>query len=457
MQVSIVTSVFLACLSIFGLFLSACTGVAEETDESTLPWLRDSYFPAWAERTPSTVLTFKHNDAQTDEENGSALAQTIQALKPGEMLKIAPGRYSIDRWFVIDLQGQEQAPIWIVAEDLDNKPVLTRPDRKQNVINIGTQERTEYLCLRGLEIRGGDDLIKLYDCASLWIDQCYLHDGNGVGIAANSADTSFLYITRNEIARPGGPGDTGEGMYLGSNHSAHRMSYSVIALNHVHHTDLSKQGDGIEVKQGSYNNWVAENYVHDTNYPCILVYGTDALGINLVERNTVHGCKDNTMQIQGEAIVRNNLIMDGGVAFASSDHQGKTRDLAVVHNTIINSRRATNLHSWNGRDGMVFANNVVYSRTGEAIRFPRGASGVTISGNAVFGGVSSNVQTDSEWVKGAGLTDFQDVTWDAAKRDATPSANSPFIGKADTDYLVPTDITGMKRKQPPTPGAFELP
>ena len=45
--------------------------------------------------------------------------------------------------------------------------------------------------------------------------------------------------------------------------------------------------------------------------------------------------------LQGEAIVRNNLIMNGAlVAFWSSDHQGTTSDLTVVHNTIVNNGRA---------------------------------------------------------------------------------------------------------------------
>ena len=62
-------------------------------------------------------------------------------------------------------------------------------------------------------------------------------------------------------------------MYLGANEGEFIMSESVIALNHIHDCRGS-QGDGIEVKQGSWGNLIAENDVHDTQYPCITVYGT---------------------------------------------------------------------------------------------------------------------------------------------------------------------------------------
>jgi len=44
------------------------------------------------------------------------------------------------------------------------------------------------------------------------------------------------------------------------------------------------QGDGIEVKQGSHHNWIYSNHVHDTRYPCILVYGTGGKGLNVIEQ-----------------------------------------------------------------------------------------------------------------------------------------------------------------------------
>ena len=185
-----------------------------------------SYFPPWENVAPTQTIDFNYDSAKSSQQNGGDLAAAILRLTAGQMLRIGPGTYSIDIWFNIVLQGTASAPIWIVPQDLANKPVLTRPNNIQNVINVGSGSLTQYVCFRGLDITGGDDLIKLYSCNNVWIDQCTIHEGNGVGIAANSADTSYLYITRNEIFDPGNPSDTAEGMYLGGNFGSAVMSNS---------------------------------------------------------------------------------------------------------------------------------------------------------------------------------------------------------------------------------------
>jgi hypothetical protein len=69
------------------------------------------------------------------------------------------------------------------------------------------------------------------------------------------------------------------------------------------------------------------------------------------------------MQVQGDAIVRNNVLISAkGAGFASTDHLGKAVNLQIVHNTIINAGHAFSGGSWNGRKGKVLANNVIFSR-----------------------------------------------------------------------------------------------
>jgi hypothetical protein len=344
-----------------------------------------------------------------------------------------------------------QDPIWIVAAP-GARVVLTRPDARQNVMNVAAADgdRSEYLCFHGLEFTGGSSLLRLYRCSQVWVDDCTLHDGGGVGITANSADTEYLYLTRNHIYHPGGPDTTSEGMYLGANNSECVMRYSIVALNHIHDCG-GTQGDGIEVKQGSYNNWMVENYVHHTNYPCIIAYGTDGHGRNVIERNVLHHSNDNTMQVQGEALVCNNLLMAGANGFSSHDHQGQTRDLTVVNNTIINIGRGGNFSSWNNRPGLVFANNVVYSRDAEALNFPNGSAGVTLAGNVVVGAVSG---VSGGFIRGRGLEDFVDVAWDASRREARPAPGSPLMGAADPAHAVEFDLHGAKRSPPHVAGAF---
>ena len=389
------------------------------------------YAPAWASIAPKRVI--KHSNTRND-----TLANAVATLQPGDQLVIAAGTYSVERMWDIGVSGTAEAPIWIVAEE-GAQVILTRPDDKQNVVNIGQSSPVHHLCLRGVEITGGSHGLRLGQCSEVWIDQCQIHHTGEVCLSANSANTHRLFLTRNHNHHGGGHG---EGMYLGANHGQFIMSESVIALNHIHDCK-GEQGDGIEVKQGSWGNLIAENDIHDTQYPCITVYGTAGKPVNIIERNLCRRSADSAMQVQGEAIVRNNVLIGGkGSGFASLDHQGKTLNLQVVHNTIINTGDAFKGSSWNAREGMVLANNVLYSRDKSAMNFPKGKEGVIITGNIILGDAPKQGTT-----RGRGLEDFVSLSWDGEKNDATPTAEAPF-GTADAKYLIEADFKGTGRTKP---------
>lgn len=389
------------------------------------------YAPDWATATPRRII--KHTDTKKD-----ALANAVSALQPGDQLVIAAGTYSMEKTWHIEVSGTAEAPIWIVAEE-GAQVVLTRPDAKQNVLNIGQNAPVHHLCLRGVEITGGSHGLRLGHCSEVWIDQCHIHHTGAVCLSANSADSRRLFLTRNHLHHGGGHG---EGMYLGANNGQFIMSESVIALNHIHDCK-GEQGDGIEVKQGSWGNLIAENDIHDTQYPCITVYGTAGKPVNVVERNLCRRSADSAMQVQGEAIVRNNVLISGkGSGFASTDHQGKSLNLQVIHNTIINTGNAFKGSSWNGREGMILANNILYSRDKSAMNFPQGREGVTITGNIVLGDAPKQGTAP-----GRGLEDFVNLSWDGEKHDATPTASAP-VARADARYLFETDFIGRKRTEP---------
>lgn len=387
--------------------------------------------PSWAEVAPRRVIRHANPD-------GDALVGAVAALEPGDMLVIAAGTYSVGRMWDIRVSGTPKAPVWIVA-DKGAKVVLTRPDALQNVLNIGQDGAVEHLCLRGVEITGGSHGLRLGRCSEVWIDRCHIHHTGDVCLSANTADTRRLFLTGNHIHHGGG---TAEGMYLGGNHGSHVMSESVIARNHVHDC-RGEQGDGIEVKQGSWGNLIAENDVHDTQYPCIILYGTAGKPVNVVERNLCRRSDDNAMQIQGEAVVRNNVVIAARAAgLASTDHQGQTCDLQVVHNTIINAGNAFSGHSWNARQGMVLANNLLYSRDQAALHFPNGSAGVVVSGNVVVGAGARQGTAP-----GRGLQDFLRVSWDGTAFDARPTAGAPIMW-SDPAYLIRTDFFGRRRTEP---------
>lgn len=398
--------------------------------------------PDWARLSPLRELSLPYDDALSAAQNAADLADTVAGLRPGDRLWIGEGTWTFSASFEVSLVGSAEAPIWIEARE-GRRVTITRRDARQNVINVGTPSRgpSRYLCLRGLELRGGSAGLRLHQCSEIWVDRCEIHHTGEAGLTANTRDTTRLYITRNHIHHTAG---YGEGMYLGANNGEVVMSRSVIAANHVHDCG-GHQGDGIEIKQGSWGNWIVGNTVHDTQYPCLLVYGTGGKPRNLIERNILYGSEAVVLQVQGEALVRNNLVMDGAIGFHSHDHQGETVDLVLVHNTIVVPGLGADLSSWNGRSGMVFANNAVYSRDGPAIAAEQGLAGVTVAGNVVVGAVQG--APFAGFHSGQGLADFKALSWDGVLRDPRPAALSALRGRGDRRFAVWADLYGLERAE----------
>ena len=437
---------FLILLLSFAL-VSGC-----KTDEEDPRSSGSSYFPSWADIAPANSITHPYYSSLSETENGAALADAMKALQPGDGLAIQSGTYSINMYYDLTISGTSSAPIRIEAED---GVVITRPDANQNIVNIGASGQVSYLCIRGIEFTGGCIGVRFYNCNNVWLDECNIHDTGDAGLGATVADTGFMYITRNEISYTGGQG---EGMLFGANEGTVIMSRSVIALNHVHHTNGTvTQGDGIELKQGSWGNLIAENLVHDCSYPCIVVYGTYGEQQNIIEKNICYNSGTDTMHVVGEAIVRNNLIMNGtNSAFLSSDLQGTTTNLQVIHNTIINQGRAANFTSWDSRENLVLANNVIYSQSGESIRFSTVVTGVAVEGNVVAGsisGISEGYIITSSTADP--LADFTDVQWDASAINAMPMEGSSIIGAGSSSYAVEDDITGSERSGSLESGCYD--
>ncbi|RKY20645.1 MAG: hypothetical protein DRQ55_07010 [Planctomycetota bacterium] len=404
--------------------------------------------PPWALREPNRELRIERA-ASGDLSNGRRLVEAVAALKPGDRLRIGAGTWSVPSKFVVDLVGTAELPIWIESRPGD-RVIITRPDAKQNVMDVGSRGPTRFLVIRGLEFTGGSAGVRLHDCEDVWFDGNEVHHIRDGALTANTAHTARLHITRNHLHHTGG---YGEGMYLGANKGQWVMNSSVVALNHVHDCG-GRQGDGIELKQGSWGNWIVGNIVHDTNYPCLLVYGTGGKPPNLIERNICWGTPTNVMQVQGEAVVRNNLLINGGIGFHTHDHQGKTRELVVVHNTIVTSGVGANLSSWSGREGMVLANNAVYSRKGPAVRCEKGSVGVRFGGNVVHGEVLG--AGPEGFSKGRGIDDFRGLDWTGLTRDPTPVPGSPLVDTGLAAFATWDDLYERERGTLVDVGCVEL-
>lgn len=444
--------------------------IVSTTLASAQSWLPTSFDPPWKNNGPTNVVSVVYNSAQSSAQNGQALFNALTSLTASQDLSIGPGTYLLPTSKLsIGLTGTAANPVWIYAANPTQRPVLMRSNAgsTQNILNVGETVAARYMAFRDLEIThqqpapSGSDIVRLYNCQNIWIENCYLHDGGGVGIAANSNNTQNLYITRNEILRPAVAGATGEGMYLGANFGAVTMSDSVIALNHVHQVTAGSQGDGIEVKHGSFRNWIVDNHVHNTRFPCILVGGTGTSTTpnfeNVVERNLMYDSMDNVLQVQGDAIVRNNIAIysqnSGAAAFQSFNHQGPPRNLLVTHNTFVNTNRAARMTAWSGAPNITFANNACYSQLSNSLFFSGGSTGVTLAGNVAFGTVAG--ATSGFVTSTSGLADFANVSWTGTAVDVTPALGSVLDNHGSAAFVTPVDILQVGRFLPADPGARE--
>jgi hypothetical protein len=302
-----------------------------------------------------------------------------------------------------------------------------------------------------IEFTGGSHGIRLMSSSFITIEGCEVHDTGDVAISANSGGTyEGLKILRNHIHNTNG---TGEGMYLGCNSNACRLANSLIEGNYVHDTNGPnvEQGDGIELKEGSYGNTIRDNVVHDTNYPGIITYSTVGNGAaNVIEGNVIWNTNDNAIQSAADAIIRNNIVLGAPIALQS--HQaGSPSNMQVVHNTVINNDAGIVVRNVVGP--VVIANNAVYAQSGSAIRLVSGnLSLVTVAGNVGQGGLSG---ASSGYVEGKGIgADFVAATFGVPPLDVFPKAGSALIGAASAAHVTPLDFNGTSRTGSSDAGAY---
>ena len=377
---------------------------------------------------------------------GDDLEAAVANLSPGEELVLRGGTYFFDENVTLTANGTAAQPILVRARS-GEQPVIEQATANQNVVEING---SSHLVFRGIEFTGGSHGIRLINSNFVTIEDCEVHETGDVAISANSGGTyEGLRILRNHIHHTNG---TGEGMYLGCNNDGCRIANSLIEGNYIHHTNRASvvQGDGIEIKEGSYGNIVRDNVIHDTNYPGILLYSTVGNGApNIVEGNVIWNVADNTMQIAADAIVRNNIIL-GNVAFQS--HQsGSPSNLEFVHNTVISDGTAIVVRDVSG--SVDIANNAIYAQ-GQAINLISGDLGqVRLTGNVGAGGVSG---ANSGFVEGNGIAnDLVNGHYNGAPPiDVFPAPGSALIGAGDPAYVPASDFNGTLRNGNVDAGAY---
>jgi hypothetical protein len=382
---------------------------------------------------PSTNLVEVFFDSGlTSWENGDVLEAVLESLVAGDRVVIHAGEYTMDSRLSIQAVGTEQDPITIEAA-AGEAVILRRDDESQNLIDF---DRASYVTVRGIEWIGGSIGIRLIDVNRFFFVGNDVHDTGDAAITANSGNTSYLYFVNNHVHHTNG---TGEGFYLGANFGNWITHHTFVVGNRIHDTgDI--QGDGVEIKDGSYACVIADNWIERTNWPGIIVYGTQGQSErNIIERNVILDSSEGGIQAAADCIIRNNLIIGAADAcIASQPHQTATpSNIEIVHNTLVNDDVCLRAESWGGQ-GIVFANNALYSASGSVYQGSTGSA--TVAGNVVL----------------ASLAAFVDLGLSAG-RDATPAPGSPLIGAGAALYQTFYDLNGVERRGSVEVGAVDLP
>ena len=388
-------------------------------------------YPTWYNNRGAVTNNITYNSAKTSVENGASLEIILESLSAGANVVIHAGTYTISNRFEITAVGTALNPVFISGATGESV-IITRPDANQNCINANN---SAYVVLEGITITNGSTGIKFGPgTADHWmIYNCKFFAVNNAAIAANSNDSSYLYVIDCEIYNTGG---VGEGLYMGTNYGVHKNHHSYYCGNYIHDLTVNNvnfQGDGIEIKDGSYANTVKYNYITNTNYPGITIYGTQKGSVdrNVIEGNVVVNSNDYALQFSGEAIVRNNLIINNNnrAIYSKPTQNAVPGYLDFCNNTVLSSDRALNANSWTGRPNIIVANNFLYSSISDYI----GGS----TGSAV---VTNNIQKNV-------LTDLINLTVNGANLELRPHPvnGTALINTASATYLPAVDILGYPR------------
>jgi hypothetical protein len=385
---------------------------------------------------------------------GDDLFAVLDALEPGDEAIVHEGSYTTQQqggsWYrEVVLEGTEAAPIVVRAAEGETVVLSGDPAGSQNVVNLSGQRFT----WRGFEMVHGSHGLRLFASSQATIEGLHVHDTADVGISANvpGADYAHLTLRRNHVHHTGG---TGECFYLGCNDGACTVRDSTVEFNWCHDTLGTSQGDGIEVKTGSYNVIVRHNAIHDVNYPGITMYGTGGEAPNTVEGNAVWNTGDNGIQLVGDAIVRSNLVLNAAASgIASKPSQGDVpRELVIAYNTVIGAGDAClRGNQWDGEesDSIRVLGNALYCDGATAIRLPNGAGQALFASNAVRGADESPGGT---FAAGAAEDDLVDP----AGLDLYPAAGSTLIDTGDPADAPDLDFNCLPRDVgAPDVGAYE--
>jgi uncharacterized protein (TIGR03382 family) len=319
-------------------------------------------------------------------------AQVLTSLQPGDEAVFTAGTYVLTGRLGLTLAGTAAQPITLRGQP---GAIVRRNDATQNLIDF---QVATFVTISGLEFVGGSRGLRFLSGNDVTVRDCSVHDTDSSAITTNDVGQTYarFHFVHNELHHTS---STGEGLYLGCNNDGCRLQDSEVTANWVHHTNGPNVtpgfGTAIQLKEGSSNVTIADNVVHDTGAPCVLVDSTAGHGpVNVVERNLLFNCGDHGLQASQDVIIRNNVVLEVAVdGISVMPHQaGVPQNVTVVNNTVV-VPTGNALSVRNPAGTIVVANNALYAVSGAALFANGTTSNLQVSGNAGLGGASGLTAT----------------------------------------------------------------
>lgn len=378
---------------------------------------------------------------------GDDLFAALQSLGPGEVVEVHAGTYTSTGFVVMTWSGTQAQPI-IVRAAPGERPIV-RSDPTQNVFNL----HGSYFTLRGFEITGGDDGVRLTNTSHVTLEDLRLHTLNNEGINCNITGMPCTATVYRRIEVYDLMLGIGTAIAMGCQDGSCSPAGATIEGCWFH--DLTgMNGVGVAVAAGATGLVIRDNVMERTLGPGIYIGGSTPGTRNTIERNLVWATGfDNGIQIEGQVVVRNNIVLDAASYGIYSNRSAQSPDEAtIVHNTVVGGTTGLGClrtDNWSTATGNVVANNALYCANTLAIDFVGGAPTAVVAGNIGLG--TSNAASGFVTTSGTIASDLGDP----ATAAVYPPASSALIGAGDPSHGVTDDYNGLPRDTNPDVGAYE--
>ncbi|MCB9691035.1 MAG: right-handed parallel beta-helix repeat-containing protein [Alphaproteobacteria bacterium] len=391
---------------------------------------------------------------------GDDVGAVLASLGPGDVITFNNGLYELEGTLrVTEAMGEEGNPVRLAAAT-GATPVLKAGD-----FSVLEVRDSDHVVIEGLVLEGPEDWMETGGAGLVIADSDHVQVlGNEIRNLRSDllrivGDTTGLVIRDNHLH------DTwvGTGIYVGCGDGRCWMSESTLEHNLLHHVgNPDDQRSGIILDNGCQANTLRDNVIFEITGVGLRVESTQLGDANVVEGNAIWNTGSHGMEVVGEALVRNNVVVQAqGIGIRSGNHENNDlRNVRITFNTVaLAGQEAVRLDDWANREGMVFSSNAIANITGRGFRYDSDEEDTTnyITSNVVSGlveGVDPTLFPDW-YLPGSGLADFADaVNW-----DFYPAVNSGLVGVGDpaSEAWVPSvDFNGDPRNgASPTVGAFQ--